>query len=179
MSAAIGWNRRMHPSTNDRLPLLGSVVGWPHSPRSPFKTYQGTAHAVPASAVAAHSARSRADAEQHGLLSILGDCHLVLTGCFTSVALGGHTPNNARPIPSVRVQNSHILKASRRPAGRRLPSRPYWLLTSVALGVHTPFNARSIPSVRVQNSHILKASRRSRLSRDCVHTHKISERGFI
>ena len=71
MSAAIGWNRRMHPSTNDRLPLLGSVVGWPHSPRPPFKTYQGTAHAVSASAVAAHPARSRADAEQHGLLSIL------------------------------------------------------------------------------------------------------------
>ena len=72
MSAAIGWNRRMHPSTNDRLPLLDPVSSLaPHSPRSPFKTYQGTAHAVPASAVAAHSARSRADAEQHGLLSIL------------------------------------------------------------------------------------------------------------
>ena len=73
MSAAIGWSRRMHPSTNDRLPLLDPVSSLaPHSPRSPFKTYQGTAHAVPASAVAAHSARSRADAEQHGLLSILG-----------------------------------------------------------------------------------------------------------
>ena len=60
----------MHPSTNDRLPLLVQVSSLaPHSPRSSLKTYQGTAHAVSASAVAARSARSRADAEQHGLLS--------------------------------------------------------------------------------------------------------------
>ena len=86
MSAAIGWNRRMHPSTNDRLPLLGSAIGWPPFVSTPFKTYQGTAHAVPASAVAAHPERSRADAEQHGLLSILGSVEVQL---------------HARPFPCV------------------------------------------------------------------------------
>ncbi len=62
-------SRMFPPTTVVRYSVLD--VCWSPTRLDPlFKTYQGTAHAVPASAEAAHPARGRADTEQHGLLSI-------------------------------------------------------------------------------------------------------------
>ena len=65
-------SRMFPPTTVVRYSALD--VCWSPTRLDPlFKTYQGTAHAVPASAEAAHPARGRADTEQHGLLSIFDD----------------------------------------------------------------------------------------------------------
>ena len=62
-------SRMFPPTTVVRYSVLD--VCWTPTRLDPlFKAYQGTAHAVPASAEAAHPARGRADTEQHGLLLI-------------------------------------------------------------------------------------------------------------
>ena len=76
-SAANGWTRHGIQTTVVRYSAL-DVCWTPTRLDSLFKTYQGTAHAVPASAVAAHPARSCADTEQHGLLSFLDSRQLTL-----------------------------------------------------------------------------------------------------